>query len=259
MASLPAAENVDADLPEDAPTIAVTRGEVLLDGQRVDDTRAFDGNTTLRAMDGEFAALKARREAWKASHPGERLPGVVLFRLEAGLPVAVVKSVFQTAAFAAYPNASFLVRVEGSDRVGHMLADAHVPTPPGYPKPPGDAARRLDVAMETDRFVLTWRAGDVVESTGTAPRREVVTRDAFGEVVRYPDLAGAITEAWKARGAHRDEGDKALDRLGIHVDDRAPFQLLVAMLDAANAPKRDLALAGQRVRVPVFNVTLYVR
>jgi hypothetical protein len=256
---LPVAENVDVDLPEGAPTIAVTRGEVLLDGQRVDDTRAFEGNTTLHTMDGEFAALKAQREAWKVSHPGERLPGVVLLRFEASLPVAVVKSVFQTAAFAAYPNASFLVRIAGSDRVGHVVADAHVPAPPEYMKPPADAARRLDVAMEAGRFVLTWRAGDAVESTSTAPRREVVTRDAFGEVVRYPDLAGAITVAWKARGAHRDEGDRALDQLGIHVDDRAPFQLLVAMLDAANAPKRDIALAGQRVRVPVFNVTLYVR
>jgi hypothetical protein len=112
-ASLPAAENVDPELPDDAPTISVVRGEVQLEGQRVDDTHAFAGNT---ALHGEFAALKVRREAWKASHPGERLPGIVLFRFEADLPVAIVKSVFQTAAFAAYPNASFIVRIEGSDR-----------------------------------------------------------------------------------------------------------------------------------------------
>jgi hypothetical protein len=232
---------------------------VLLDGQRVDDTHAFAGNTAMHALDGEFAALKARREAWKARHPGERLPGIVLFRFEADLPVATAKSVFQTAAFAAYPNASFIVRIEGSDRVGHMLADAHVPAPPGDLKPPGDGGRRLDITMEPDRFVLAWRAGDVVESTSTVPRLEVVTRDAFGEIVRYPDLARAIQETWKARGAHRDESDKALDQLGLHVDDRAPFRLLVAMLDAANTPKRDLALSGQRVRVPAFNVTLYMR
>ena len=218
-----ASEDVNP-LLADAPTVAVAGREVLLDGQRIDDLHAFPGDGTLHKLDGVFAALRARRVAWKASHPAQPYPGVVLFRFAAALPVAVAKSIFQTAAFAAHPNGSFLVRIAGSTDIGGIDADAFVPMPPDYKGPPLPAYRQLHVEMAADRFVLTWRLGDVAEASSTTVRREVVTRDAGGETVRYPDLATAIDETWRALGAHRSVTDRKLDQLSLHVDNRATFR-----------------------------------
>ena len=103
---------------------------------------------------------------------------------------------------------------------------------------------------------ITWRSGNAVERTATVVRREVVARNAVGEIVRYPDLAKALHAAWLERGAHRDATDRRLDQLSIHIDNRAPFRLLIAMVDAVNTTKRPLELGGSTLAVPAFNVTL---
>lgn len=252
---LPAADNTE-DLIPDVPTLTVSHGDVLLDGERVDDARLFDGNDALHRMDGVFNTLKARREAWKAAHPGSPLPGVVFFRFEPDLKAAIAKSVFQTAAFAAYPFGSFVVRVAGTTRVGRINADAFVPPPPGWTGPPIPDEPRLHVKMEDDHFELRWQMSPGVEYTTTAPRREARTRDEGGEILRYPDLAAAISAAWREHGAHHEPADPKFDQLSISVDNRAPFQVVIAMLDAAYAPTRSALLDGKMVTVPSFNATL---
>ena len=48
-------------------------------------------------------------EIAKQINPGKEFPGVVILQVDKRVPALVVKSVFQTAAFAGYPNVSFMV------------------------------------------------------------------------------------------------------------------------------------------------------
>ena len=60
-----------------------------------------------------FAALKTRRENWKTLQPNKPFPGVVILQIDQETKAVVVKSVFQTAAYAGYPNVSFMVNKGG--------------------------------------------------------------------------------------------------------------------------------------------------
>ncbi len=60
-------------------------------------------------MDELFNVLKNKRELWKQINPGREFPGVAVLQVDRRVPALVVKSVFQTAAFAGYPNVSFMV------------------------------------------------------------------------------------------------------------------------------------------------------
>ncbi len=118
---LPWASNA-MDLVE-APTVSVVGRDVLVDGERVDEVvDEVVRQHRLRGHDGLFRAMKALREKWKSAHPGEEFPGVVLFRFDRWELSAVVKSVFQTVAFAGFPNASFIVDDHRFDQ-----AVVHVP------------------------------------------------------------------------------------------------------------------------------------
>lgn len=44
----------------------------------------------------------------------------------------------------------------------------------------------------------------------------------------------------------------------LHTDNAMPFQEVVAVLDAINAPERDFSFEGETKRVPAFNVTFAV-
>jgi biopolymer transport protein ExbD len=84
--TLPAAENVEDML--DAPIVAVTNGLILTNGHPTGNTRDIESNKQLAHI--EF-------------------PGVVVLEVDQDVQALVVKSVFQTAAFAGYPNVSFMV------------------------------------------------------------------------------------------------------------------------------------------------------
>ena len=58
---------------------------------------------------GLFTLLKNKRELWKQVQPNKPFPGVCILQVDQNVPALVVKSVFQTAAFAGYPNVSFMV------------------------------------------------------------------------------------------------------------------------------------------------------
>jgi biopolymer transport protein ExbD len=104
---LPKAENVEDVI--DAPMIAVNGNQILVDGTLAGSTRAIEELGRLQKIDELFAILKNKRELWKQLQPGKPFPGVCILQVDQNVPALVVKSVFQTAAFAGYPNVSFMV------------------------------------------------------------------------------------------------------------------------------------------------------
>lgn len=104
---LPQAENT-LDMI-DAPMVAITGSQILVDGAAAGNTRTIEEGNRLQRIDELFNILKGKREVWKQLHPGKDFPGVVVLQIDQEVTAVVVKSVFQTSAFAGYPNVSFMV------------------------------------------------------------------------------------------------------------------------------------------------------
>jgi biopolymer transport protein ExbD len=104
---LPDAENT-LDMI-DAPMVAISDKIILVDGNPAGNTRAVEDSKRLQRIDELFNILKAKKEVWKQLHPGKEFPGVVVLQIDQDVQAIVVKSVFQTAAFAGFPNVSFMV------------------------------------------------------------------------------------------------------------------------------------------------------
>lgn len=105
--NLPKAENTLDML--DAPIVAVVGSQILVDGSPAGNTRAVEESDRMQRIDELFNILKAKRELWKQTHPQKDFPGVAMLQIDASIKAVVVKSVFQTAAFAGFPNVSFMV------------------------------------------------------------------------------------------------------------------------------------------------------
>ncbi len=104
---LPKAQNVMEML--EAPMVAVTGTQILVDGVPSGSTRTIEEANRLQRVDELFNVLKNKRELWKQLNPGKEFPGVAILQVDKRVPALVVKSVFQTAAFAGFPNISFMV------------------------------------------------------------------------------------------------------------------------------------------------------
>ncbi len=104
---LPKAENVEDVI--DAPMVAVNGNQILVDGALAGSTRAIEELGRMQKIDELFTILKNKRELWKQVQPGKPFPGVCILQVDQDVSALVVKSVFQTAAFAGYPNVSFMV------------------------------------------------------------------------------------------------------------------------------------------------------
>lgn len=92
----------------DAPIVAVVGSQILVDGAPSGNTRAVEESDRMQRIDELFNLLKAKRELWKQTHPNKDFPGVVMLQIDQHIKAVVVKSVFQTAAFAGFPNVSFM-------------------------------------------------------------------------------------------------------------------------------------------------------
>lgn len=103
----------------DCPMVSITGGIILLDGVPAGNTRLIDEQKRLQRVEELSNALKAKRETWKQLHPDRAFPGVVLLQIDQDVPSVVVKSVFQTAASAGYPNVSFMVGTEHGSTSAH--------------------------------------------------------------------------------------------------------------------------------------------
>ncbi len=104
---LPSAENA-LDMI-DAPIVAIAGSTVLVNGNPAGNTRAIEDSKRLQRIDELFNILKGQREMWKQMRPGKEFPGVVVLQIDQDVTAVVVKSVFQTSAFAGYPNVSFMI------------------------------------------------------------------------------------------------------------------------------------------------------
>jgi biopolymer transport protein ExbD len=105
---VPSAENAQANIS--APVVAVTQGQILVDGVPAASTPAIVHDARLTRIDALFDQLRSKRKLWRQLHPSEEFPGVVVLQIDRQVPSLVVKSAFQTAAYAGYPNVSFLVK-----------------------------------------------------------------------------------------------------------------------------------------------------
>lgn len=103
----------------DAPIVAVAGSQLLLDGKPAGNTREVEDAKQLRRIDDLFNLLKQRRETYKQLNPQKEFPGVVVLQIDQDVPAIVVKSIFQTAAFAGYPNVSFMVNALPKTGGGH--------------------------------------------------------------------------------------------------------------------------------------------
>ncbi|MBL9028763.1 MAG: biopolymer transporter ExbD [Myxococcales bacterium] len=108
---IPPAENAEDVL--DAPMVSVNTNQVFVDGQLAGSTRAIEELGRMQKVEELFNMLKTRRETWKQLQPDKPFPGVVILQIDENVPAIVVKSVFQTAAYAGYPNVSFMVQKIG--------------------------------------------------------------------------------------------------------------------------------------------------
>ena len=93
----------------DAPMVGIAGSTILVDGAPAGNTRAIEDSNRLQRIDELFNILKSKREVWKQLHPGKEFTGVVVLQIDQDVQAVVVKSVFQTAAFAGFPNVSFMV------------------------------------------------------------------------------------------------------------------------------------------------------
>jgi biopolymer transport protein ExbD len=127
---------------------------------------------------------------------------------------------------------------------------------PGNPKPAEALPAVLHVDMRpSDAFILTWRRGNTVVSEERVPRVEVQSTEGR---LKYPVLADAVARTWNAAGLHRGATDPERDRAIVHSGNSAPFDEVVATMDAVRAVRR-APDASPRVRDPfAFDVAFAV-
>lgn len=104
---LPNAQN--AIEMHEAPIVAVTGTQILVDGIPAGSTRAIMEANRMQKIEELGEILKNKRELWKQLKPGQPFPGNVILQVDRRVPALVVKSVFQTAALSGYPAVSFMV------------------------------------------------------------------------------------------------------------------------------------------------------
>jgi biopolymer transport protein ExbD len=151
----------------------------------------------------------------------------------------------------------------------HMARiDANAQVPALRPEVPPDALKaekQLHVMMQKpEKFVLVWKQGNVTVDSIEVPRHEVVVKQGASEVVRYPELAQKIESEWKAKGQHSNPADRTPDQAVLHTDDKTEFEIIVGVMDAIDATRRDVnghvgaGPANKPDRIPAFNITFAV-
>jgi biopolymer transport protein ExbD len=154
---------------------------------------------------------------------------------------------------------SFLLITAVWTHMARIGSDANVPGPARTDPTPVAQEKELHVLVPSDdKFVLAWKQGATTIDSVDVPRRDVVVKAGSVESVRFPDLADKIATEWKARGQHAGPGDRKFDRAVLHTDDRTEFKVMIGVMDAIYATRRDLALPGKTEKVPAFNVTFAV-
>jgi len=153
---------------------------------------------------------------------------------------------------------AFLLVTAVWSQMARINADAKVPGPPREDEPEDiKPEKQLHVEMRGERkFQLVWKEGSTVINTIDVERKPVPVGE--GGDIKYPLLGEKIEAEWKQNGSHRADSDKKFDQAVLHTDNSTPFADLVAVIDAINVPKRQIALGGTTEELPAFNVTFAV-
>src|SRR5690606_40161158 len=102
----------------EAPMVAVSGTQILVDGIPAGSTRAIMDANRMQKIEELSEILRNKKELWTQIKPGTPFPGNVILQVDKRVPALVVKSVFQTAAFAGYPAVSFMVGKMGGGEGG---------------------------------------------------------------------------------------------------------------------------------------------
>ncbi|NUO51070.1 MAG: AgmX/PglI C-terminal domain-containing protein [Polyangiaceae bacterium] len=204
------------------PIVVVEGTKVTIGGQVVADTTAVAGEGRVKKVDGVFNAMKAWRDDWKSKNPDYDFIGLAGLRVDPNANALVVKSVFQSIAYAGFPD--ILVQSATEPTSIHALA-AQVPGPPD-PAPLAERReppRWLAVHLDKGETSLVWKqAAVVVEEHKLAPA----------------DLASKVCETWKKQGEHRDASDPRADSALIFLDNALSYAELTAAVKAVESCKR---------------------
>ncbi len=222
------------------PIVSIQATKVVVAGRVLDDLNAIAEEGKVKRLDLLFNAMKAWREDWKAKHPEYAFIGLAGLRVEPGTPAVVVKSVFQTIAYAGFPD--ILVQSSAEPTSIHALA-AQVPGPPN---PTAVVEQRepppwLGVHLGKGEATVTWkRVATVIEEHKATPA----------------DLAIKVCESWKKQGAHRDPSDPRADQAILFLDNTLSYAELTAAAKAVESCKRADGSGKER---PAFWITFTVR
>ena len=156
---------------------------------------------------------------------------------------------------------SFLLITAVWTHMSRINADAQVPGPPrpDVEQEKVEPEKQLHVMMQSeDKFVLVWKQGTTTVDSIDVPRKEVVSRQGGGEVVRFPELAQKIESEWKAKGQHGSPADRTPDQAVLHTDDKTEFRYIVGVMDAIDATRRDVSVGGKAQpatqKMPAFSI-----
>jgi biopolymer transport protein ExbD len=108
---LPKAQNTAA--MKLAPIITISGTRVLVDGKSAGSLRMIQDSGKAETIPELKERLTNMRETSQAVHVGKQFPGVAVLQIDSKVSALIVKSVFQTVAYAGYPNVSFMVGARG--------------------------------------------------------------------------------------------------------------------------------------------------
>jgi hypothetical protein len=139
------------------PLIDLEGTTVRVNGEPAGNTRAIEDLGRLQKIDDLFERLKQDRESFKAANPSTPFPGRATITAHPETTALVFKSMFQTAAFAGYPN--LRVTIVGDVSRGpsdSVIVRAIIPGPPGDLSGP---SRAIDLHVLETQVRLTEKRG----------------------------------------------------------------------------------------------------
>jgi len=195
----------------------------------------------MRKLEELFAALRKTLETWKQGNPGRDAPGRILLRLHRRTSMVAFKSVYQTVAFAGYPDIGMVVETEDGAHEGVLWMPVRIPGPPGEPIRLLNAAaapvHTMVLSVTAERVATTWKDGARVFTEDSYPRA-ILVEPTMASPETSPALVDAIRTACTLRGVPTDPdstGPEPATQYVISVPDTEPYATLVALLDAFQA------------------------
>lgn len=223
---------------DSGPIISIEGSAIRLSGIIVGDASGIIAANRMTKVDGLFDELKAWREIWKMQHPDKPFVGAAGLRVDANTPQVVFKSVFQTIAFAGYPDI-FVQSADDPKQISEFVAQV-----PGPPTPdaetPTEPAPILQLHIHQDDLTLSWiRAGSVIAE------KQIPRNDSA--------LNRTICESWKTHGMHPELNDLRRDAIVLHADNGLSWKDVAPVALAVESCTREVRHLDDRTeRMPVF-------